>query len=59
MNERVREHTEVVVNWSARVEEGDDVVISVGPDPHDLAVAVAERLGECGANVHTSYSSAG
>ena len=57
MDERVREHAEILVDWSARVEEGDDVVLSVGPDAHELAVAVAEELGERGANLVATYSS--
>ncbi|CAI48661.1 aminopeptidase (homolog to leucyl aminopeptidase / aminopeptidase T) [Natronomonas pharaonis DSM 2160] len=58
MDERVREHAAVLVDWSARVDPGDDVVISVAEDAHELAVAVAERLGEVGANVVTTYGSA-
>ncbi|QFU81731.1 aminopeptidase [Natronorubrum aibiense] len=57
MDERVREHAEVLVDWSARVEAGDNVVLSVGPDAHELAVAVAECLGERGANLLATYSS--
>ncbi len=57
MDERVRDHAEVLVDWSARVEAGDDVIVSVGPEAHDLAVAVAEKLGERGANLCTTYSS--
>ena len=51
MDERVREHAEVLVDWSARIEAGDDVVVRVDDGAHDLAVAVAEKLGERGANV--------
>ncbi|WP_128903949.1 aminopeptidase [Halorubrum amylolyticum] len=58
MDERVREHAEVLVDWSARVEAGDDVVVSVAEDAHELGVAVAEALGERGANVTTLYGSA-
>jgi aminopeptidase len=58
MDPRVREHAEVLVEWSARVEEGDDVVVSVSEGAHELAVAVAEALGERGANVVQLYSSA-
>ncbi|NHN41636.1 aminopeptidase [Halorubellus sp. JP-L1] len=58
MDDRVREHAEVLVDWSARVEEGDDVIVSVSEGCHDLAVAVSEALGERGANVVTLYSSA-
>ncbi|WP_418280181.1 aminopeptidase [Halorubrum sp. DTA98] len=57
MDERVREHAEVLVDWSARVAAGDDVVVSVAEDAHDLAVAVAAALGERGANVTTLYDS--
>ncbi|WP_255194031.1 aminopeptidase [Natronobeatus ordinarius] len=57
MDERVREHAAVLVDWSARVEAGDNVVLSVGPDAHELAVAVAEQLGERGANLLATYSS--
>ena len=57
MDERIHEHAEVLVDWSARVEDGDDVVMTVGPDAHPLAVAVAEKLGERGANLVTTYAS--
>ncbi|TMT85541.1 aminopeptidase [Haloterrigena sp. H1] len=57
MDERVREHAAVLVDWSARVEAGDNVVLSVGPDAHELAVAVAKALGERGANLLATYSS--
>ncbi len=57
MDPRVREHAAVLVDWSARIEEGDDVVLQVGEGAHDLAVAVAEALGERGANLVTLYSS--
>ncbi len=57
MDERVREHADILVDWSARVEPGDHVVLSVGPDAHDLAVAVAEKLGEVGATLLATYSS--
>ncbi|SMO77095.1 aminopeptidase [Halorubrum cibi] len=57
MDERVREHAEVLVDWSARVDPGDRVVVSVAEDAHDLGVAVAEALGERGAAVTTLYGS--
>ncbi|MFB6071793.1 MAG: aminopeptidase, partial [Halobacterium sp.] len=57
MDPRVEEHAEVLVDWSARVDDGDNVVLSVGPDAHELAVAVAEKVGERGANLLTTYSS--
>jgi aminopeptidase len=57
MDERIREHAAVLVEWSARVDPGDDVVVDVAEGAHELAVAVAERLGEIGANVVTTYGS--
>ncbi|ADJ16340.1 aminopeptidase [Halalkalicoccus jeotgali] len=57
MDERTHEHAEVLVDWSARVERGDDVVLSVAEGAHDLAVAVAEKLGERGANPLVTYDS--
>jgi len=57
MDERIHEHAAVLVDWSARVESGDDVVLSIGPDAHELAVAVATVLGERGANLVATYSS--
>ena len=58
MDDRVREHAEVLVDWSARVDPGDDVVVGVAEGAHELAVAVAEKLGAVGANVVTTYDSA-
>jgi len=58
MDQRIHQHAETLVEWSARIERGDDVVVSVGEGAHDLAVAVAEQLGERGANIHVTYDSA-
>jgi aminopeptidase len=49
MDDRVREHAELLVDWSARVEAGDRVVVGVDDGTHELAVAVARELGERGA----------
>jgi aminopeptidase len=57
MDQRVYDHAETLVDWSARVEEGDNVVVRVDEGAHDLAVAVAEKLGERGANYLTTYVS--
>ncbi|MFC7059660.1 aminopeptidase [Halovenus salina] len=57
MDSRIREHAETLVDWSARIESGDTVVVSVGEGAHDLAVAVAEKLGERGAEYHPVYAS--
>ena len=57
MDQRTREHAEVLVDWSARIETGDDVVMRVDDGAHELAVAVAEKLGERGANLLATYIS--
>ncbi|MDS0300031.1 aminopeptidase [Halogeometricum sp. S1BR25-6] len=57
MDPKIREHAEVLVDWSARIDAGDDVVVSVAEGAHELAVAVAEKLGDRGANVVTTYAS--
>ena len=57
MDERVREHAEVLVDWSARVRAGDQVVMDVAEGAHDLAVAVAAELGERDATLLTTYGS--
>jgi aminopeptidase len=57
MDPRVHEHAETLVDWSARIGPGDDVVVHVGEGAHDLGVAVAAALGERGANLLARYSS--
>lgn len=57
MDSRVHEHAAVLVEWSARIERGDAVVVDVAEDAHDLAVAVAKKLGEVGANPVFTYGS--
>ncbi|MFC6863604.1 aminopeptidase [Halomicroarcula sp. GCM10025817] len=57
MDDRVHDHARTLVEWSARIEAGDDVVVQVGEGAHDLAVAVAEQLGEKRANLVATYSS--
>jgi aminopeptidase len=57
MDDRVREHAHTLVEWSARIEDGDDVIVDVGEGAHDLGVAVAEQLGEKGANLLATYRS--
>ncbi|MFB6174127.1 MAG: aminopeptidase [Halobacteriales archaeon] len=57
MDARIHDHAETLVDWSARIGAGDDVVVSVGEGAHDLAVAVAGELGDRGANPLTLYAS--
>ena len=48
MDERIHEHAAVLVDWSAQIGSGDNVVISVAEGAHELGVAVAEAVGERG-----------
>ena len=57
MDPRVREHAGTLVDWSAMIGAGDEVVVSVGEGCHDLAVAVAAALGERGAPPAFVYAS--
>ncbi|MDR5673686.1 aminopeptidase [Halalkaliarchaeum sp. AArc-GB] len=57
MDDRVSDHAQLLVDWSARIEPGDDVVVSVAEGAHDLGVATAELLGERGANPIFTYDS--
>ncbi|MCU4717905.1 aminopeptidase [Halapricum hydrolyticum] len=57
MDDRIHDHAETLVDWSARIERGDDVVLAVAEGAHDLAVATARVLGERGANLISLYQS--
>jgi aminopeptidase len=57
MDDRIRAHAETLVDWSARVDPGDDVVVRVAEGAHDLAVAVAAVLGDREANLLATYGS--
>jgi len=57
MDDRIREHARTLVDWSARIDAGDDVVVAVEDGAHDLGVAVAEQLGDRGANLLSTYQS--
>lgn len=57
MDERIREHAAVLVEWCGDIEAGDDVVIAVDERAHELGVAVAEKLGAVGAHPVTTYVS--
>ena len=50
MNERVRDHAEVIVDHSTDVQPGDDVVIQAGSGTEPLVTALHEKLGERSAN---------
>lgn len=57
MDERIHEHARILTDWSADIESGDNVVMTVEDGAHELAVAVAEQVGQRNANLLTTYSS--
>ncbi|WP_435067354.1 aminopeptidase [Haloplanus sp. C73] len=57
MDDRIRAHAETLIDWSARVDPGDEVVMRVAEGAHDLAVAVAAELGARGATLLATYGS--
>ncbi|MDY6774969.1 MAG: aminopeptidase [Halobacteria archaeon] len=56
MDDRVREHAEILVDWSTDVQRGDNVVISASEGADDLVVALNEEIAKRGAEPITVYS---
>jgi len=56
MDERVRQHAEVLVDHCADVQRGDMVQITASKHAEDLVVALYEALGERGARPSLSWS---
>jgi len=50
MDPRIEQHAEIIVEHSTSVDPDDDVIVAAPPVAEDLVVAVAEKLGEKGAN---------
>jgi aminopeptidase len=50
MDSRIREHAEIIVNYSVDLEEGDNVVIAAPSEAADLVTALQELIGDRGAN---------
>ncbi|WP_435152205.1 aminopeptidase [Haladaptatus sp. DFWS20] len=57
MDSRIREHAEVIVDHSVRIEKGDTVRVAAPTIAEDLAVAIYEKLGERGAKPSLSMRS--
>ena len=57
MDPRIREHAEVLVDWSARVSAGDNVIVQIDEGSIPLGIAVAECLGEREANMVVTFNS--
>ena len=56
MDPRVRDHAEIIVDHSVKIEEGDNVLIRAPSVATDLVVALHELLGERGAYPSTNLS---
>jgi aminopeptidase len=50
MDPRIRQQAEIIVDHCTKVEPDDNVLVQVRPVAEDLAVALAEKFGEIGAN---------
>ena len=57
MDDRIREHAEILCDWSTDVSAEDNVVITATPEADDLVTALQSELGDRGAEVVTLYSS--
>ncbi|MFC7072187.1 aminopeptidase [Halovenus rubra] len=57
MDPRIREHAEIIVDHSVKVQEGDEVILRGDPVAEELIIAVAELCGERGANLNTRMNS--
>lgn len=57
MDERIHEHARILTDWSADIETSDNVVMVVEDGAHELAVAVAEQIGQRKGNLLTTYTS--
>ncbi len=58
MDPRVREHAEIVADWSTRLEEGDQVLIECQEGGEPLAEALVGEVGERGAQPFVVFTSA-
>jgi len=57
MDDRIKRHAELLVDWSAQIKPGETVVIRVEEGTHELAVAVAAALGKRDAQPLFTYQS--
>ena len=57
MDPRVREHAEIIVDHSVDVQADDEVILRADPVAEDLVIAIAELLGERGANLSARMES--
>lgn len=55
MQDRVRQHAEILANHCTNIEEGDNVVISATPESEELVQELYRIIGEKGAIPHTMF----
>ncbi|MFW6041278.1 MAG: aminopeptidase [Thermoplasmatota archaeon] len=57
MDQRIKDHAEILCDWSTNIEKGDNVVIIADPEAHELIIALYEEIGNRKAYPVTIYSS--
>ncbi len=57
MDERIKKHAQILVDWSTEVKKGDRVLIRSHPSAEELIIALYEELGKKGADPITIYTS--
>jgi len=57
MDERIEEHAKILVEWSTKIEEGDNVVIKANEESKELVIALEKEIAKKGAKPITLYSS--
>lgn len=57
MDQRIREHAEILTTWCTDIKQGDRVIIKGSEQAQDLIVALHEKIGERGGQPITLYQS--
>lgn len=57
MDDRIKEHAKILVDWCTEVEKGDNVIINTSEEAKELVVALYEEIGKREANPIALYSS--
>jgi len=57
MDERIEEHARILVEWSTKIKEGDNVVIRASEEAKELVIALKKEVAKKGGKPITIYSS--
>ncbi len=57
MDDRIKEHAEIIADWSTEMEKDDNVLVMAHPQAEELVIALYEEIGERGAHPTTLFSS--